>query len=525
MTRIPHLGGTDPHPNMHWDYRDQLSQTDMVGDGKVFYVYDSSGQRVRKVWEKAPGLTEECIYLGSYELFRRRNGKGQLTLQRETLSLMDDKQRIALVERHTSGIGPPDQTPGEFIRYQLGNHLGSASLELDGEAQIISYEEYTTYGSTSYQAIRTTMKVPKRYRYAGKERDEESGLYYHGARYYAPWLCRWTNCDPDGIVDGPNLFLHVQDNPLNFLDPDGRQTIGPYKFSPEVEALIDLPEGGWGVPTNVTKLEIWNRFPPEFQEDLYRVAREQKKYDEAAAEIRQFYTPLTDILLRNPELGPNPVETMVREHLGSRPITEGQKILRTVEMLQMAAGAFASLSVMTPPSTAKQTMPQGSAPAAPNPAAVPPLAAAPSAAVGSPRPTNPMAGTTDAEIEAAVNSPGRSNVMVQGPAPGRLDPHADVVTAPYGTGQKTLIKTQAPTSAPNQTGWVRTLIKVHDADAAAAAKYPGSNSGTGTTLSIEQGGGNRRLIPDSTSPTGGRWIDSKTATSEEWNAAHIPIFR
>jgi len=36
----------------------------------------------------------------------------------------------------------------------------------------------------------------KRYRYEGKERDEESGLYYHGARYYMPWLCRWTAVDP-----------------------------------------------------------------------------------------------------------------------------------------------------------------------------------------------------------------------------------------------------------------------------------------------------------------------------------------
>ena len=43
----------------------------------------------------------------------------------------------------------------QLIRYQFGNHLGSASLELDDQAQIISYEEYTPYGSTSYQAVRS----------------------------------------------------------------------------------------------------------------------------------------------------------------------------------------------------------------------------------------------------------------------------------------------------------------------------------------------------------------------------------
>ena len=66
------------------------------------------------------------------------------------------------------------------------------------QAQIISYEEYTPYGSTSYQAVRSQTETPKRYRYTGKERDEESGLYYHGARYYAPWLARWIAVIPQG---------------------------------------------------------------------------------------------------------------------------------------------------------------------------------------------------------------------------------------------------------------------------------------------------------------------------------------
>ena len=64
---------------------------------------------------------------------------------------MDDKQRIALVETRTEGN---DGSPTQLVRYQFGNHLGSASLELDDAGQIISYEEYHPYGSTSYQAGR-----------------------------------------------------------------------------------------------------------------------------------------------------------------------------------------------------------------------------------------------------------------------------------------------------------------------------------------------------------------------------------
>ena len=89
----------------------------------------------------------------------------------------------------------------KLIRYQLSNHLGSASVELDDQAQIISYEEYTPYGSSSYQAVRSQTETAKRYRYTGKVRDEESGFNYHGARYYASWLGRWTAADPIRIQD------------------------------------------------------------------------------------------------------------------------------------------------------------------------------------------------------------------------------------------------------------------------------------------------------------------------------------
>jgi len=226
MIRMPHLGGAHPAPNLHWDYRDQLRQADLGGGGTAYYVYDAAGQRERKAWEKSANLIEERIYLGGFEIFRRHSGAigaDTATLERETLHIMDDKQRIALVETRTLDTAGDDPAPLQLVRYQFGNHLGSASLELDDQAQIISYEEYTPYGSTSYQAVRSQTETPKRYRYTGKERDEESGFYYHGARYYAPWLGRWTGCDPKGISDGPNLYGYGHENPLRYGDPTGTQ--------------------------------------------------------------------------------------------------------------------------------------------------------------------------------------------------------------------------------------------------------------------------------------------------------------
>ncbi|GGO53673.1 SpvB/TcaC N-terminal domain-containing protein [Streptomyces lasiicapitis] len=224
MLRMPHLGSGSPEPNMRWDYRDQLHETDLGGGGRAYYVYDASGQRVRKVWEKTSSLVEERIYLGGFELFRRRenlDGEQTSTFERETLHVMDDTGRLALVETRTLDRAGSDQAPRRLIRYQLGNHLGSTSLELDDHAQIISYEEYAPYGASTYQAVRSQTETTKRYRYTGKERDEESGFYYHGARYYPPWLGRWTSADPDSMADGVNLFSYGRNNPLTFSDPTG----------------------------------------------------------------------------------------------------------------------------------------------------------------------------------------------------------------------------------------------------------------------------------------------------------------
>lgn len=250
------LGGNgyDSHGNMlrmpqiqilQWDFNDQLRMTQRQavdnadGDGvahqgeRTWYVYDSDGHRVRKVTEYAAGhIKDERTYLEGAEIYRRSGGN---PLMRETLHIMDDKQQIALVETRTQPKEP--EKTARFVRYQFGNHLGSAVLELDDKARIISYEEYTPYGSTSYQAVDSQIEAPKRYRYTSKERDKESGLYYYGARYYAPWLGRWTACDPSGLIDGPNVYSYARANPSNMTDPSGHQAAPDserMRFNPQI---------------------------------------------------------------------------------------------------------------------------------------------------------------------------------------------------------------------------------------------------------------------------------------------------
>ncbi len=228
MIQMPHL------PLMQWDFKDQLQATSrqVINDGTPetpYYAYDAAGQRVRKVTERmassggTPTRMNEHIYLGGFEVYREYDGSGEsVRLERETLQVMDDSQRVALMETLTVDDGAGVAEPTSVIRNQLSNHLGSAMLEVDEQANLISYEEYHPFGTSAYCAGRSVAEVSlKRYRYTGKEKDEETGLYYHGARYYACWLARWSAPDPIGILDGLNLYRYVANDPVQLNDPTG----------------------------------------------------------------------------------------------------------------------------------------------------------------------------------------------------------------------------------------------------------------------------------------------------------------
>jgi hypothetical protein len=142
MLRLPHL------PLMQWDYKDQLRATSqqIITGGipeTTYYVYDSTGQRVRKVTERPNGTRrKERIYLGGFELYREYGGTGNaVDLEREMLHVMDDKRRVTLVETRTQGSEP--SLPSQTIRYQFDNHLSSASLEVDQSGAVTRTKNIT----------------------------------------------------------------------------------------------------------------------------------------------------------------------------------------------------------------------------------------------------------------------------------------------------------------------------------------------------------------------------------------------
>jgi RHS repeat-associated protein len=218
MTSMPHLAA------IAWDHADRMQHCDLGGGGDVWFVYDAGGERVRKVQVNGSGSTvRERVYLGGYEVYRERAANSAAPdSERQTLHVGHDRGKLALVETLTVDGGEPVGAPRSIQRHQYGNHLGSASLELDEGAAVISYEEFHPFGTTSYAANDAGIEVSaKRYRYIGKERDEETGLYHLGARYYASWLGRWTSADPIGLGDGVNRYAYARGNPVVLSDPAG----------------------------------------------------------------------------------------------------------------------------------------------------------------------------------------------------------------------------------------------------------------------------------------------------------------
>ncbi|MHC3469375.1 SpvB/TcaC N-terminal domain-containing protein [Streptomyces sp. 7R007] len=176
------------------------------------YLYDAAGQRVKKLVRRQGGAVEVTHYLnGTFEHHRwavGTPGAGENNL----VHVMDDRQRVALAR--VGPAHPDDQGPA--TAYHLPDHLGSSTAVLDAAGAVNNREEYTPFGETSFGS-----HTRKRYRYTGMERDEESGLGHHHARCYAPWLARWTSCDPLTSPHGGSSYAYVANKPTGLVDPDG----------------------------------------------------------------------------------------------------------------------------------------------------------------------------------------------------------------------------------------------------------------------------------------------------------------
>jgi RHS repeat-associated protein len=101
-----------------------------------------------------------------------------------------------------------------------GDHLGSTSYVTDARGRVSQYVAYMPYGEALFEEHSNTRDMP--YLFNAKERDEETGLYYYGARYLDPETAVWYGVDPL-VMEHPDYspYAYCLNNPINFFDPDG----------------------------------------------------------------------------------------------------------------------------------------------------------------------------------------------------------------------------------------------------------------------------------------------------------------
>ena len=117
-----------------------------------------------------------------------------------------------------------DTSEVEETFYYHSDHLGSTSYITDQNANVTQYDAYLPYGELLVDEHSSSADLP--YKFNGKELDEETGLYYYGARYMNPVTSMWYGVDPlceEYVATG--AYVYCVGNPITLIDPDGQKYI------------------------------------------------------------------------------------------------------------------------------------------------------------------------------------------------------------------------------------------------------------------------------------------------------------
>ena len=118
----------------------------------------------------------------------------------------------------------PDSTmdseePENLVFFYHPDHLGSTSYVTDADGNIAQHVEYIPYGEVFVEERNSQFST--NFLFNAKELDNETGLYYYGARYLDPTGAMWLSVDPV-FHAGTSPYAYCLGNPVKLVDPDGR---------------------------------------------------------------------------------------------------------------------------------------------------------------------------------------------------------------------------------------------------------------------------------------------------------------
>ncbi len=185
---------------LSYDPENRLSYV-VTSNSYVMFGYDAGGARLWKQSSVTNGL--QVWIGGNYE-----EKNGQILFH-----VLAGGQTVCTFDKTGTG---------EFAYYH-GDNLHSTAIETDASGNKIQHYEYLAFGGDRFTESATVFPVSRRY--TGQVKDEDTGLYFYGARYYDPQLQRFIQGD-DRIPDfanpqSYNRYSYVLNNPLRFTDPSG----------------------------------------------------------------------------------------------------------------------------------------------------------------------------------------------------------------------------------------------------------------------------------------------------------------
>jgi RHS repeat-associated protein len=193
--------------NLYWNPFGQLDSVQTtVGyfpPSKVSFGYDAFGRRVRK---SVGSTTTRYVYDGDHVFTEALPGATDPLAEYAYYPGVD---RPHSMRRWSGGTGT--------VYYYLTDHPGNVLGLVNASKQLVNEYRYTPFGEHEL----TSESVENRLRYAAREFDSETGLYYNRARYYDPVLRRFVSEDPIGLAGGINFFAYAANNPVTFVDPFG----------------------------------------------------------------------------------------------------------------------------------------------------------------------------------------------------------------------------------------------------------------------------------------------------------------
>ena len=146
------------------------------------------------------------------------------------------------------------------IYWQHSDHLGSASWITDTAGRAIQHLQYMPWGEPLLDYRNPSSSYSARYTFSGKERDEETGYSYFGARYYNSSYSIWLSVDP--MSDKyPSLspYAYCGNNPVKLVDPNGEEIdIDGYRYMPGQACPEDAAENTknkWNAMNEIYKRE------------------------------------------------------------------------------------------------------------------------------------------------------------------------------------------------------------------------------------------------------------------------------